>query len=88
MGHFPLFFYKVRRSSSRQCDPASAVDPALAASRSSDGQAAGAAERIPARHKTATLRRNPRWNRRYGGDRLNHPRYRDFATIPEAAFFQ
>jgi hypothetical protein len=39
-------------------------------------------------HKTATPGRNPPVWRRYGGDRLNHPRYRDFATIPEAVFFQ
>ena len=54
-------------------------------SRSRDGQG-WAAVRVR-RHKTATPRRNRRWMRRYGGDRLNHPRYRDFATIPEADFF-
>ncbi len=48
---------------------------------------AWAAGRIP-RHKTATLRRKPRRMGRYAGDRLNHPRYRDFAMIPEADFFQ
>jgi hypothetical protein len=39
-------------------------------------------------HKTATLRYNWRWMKRPTGDRLNHPRYRDFAMIPAAAFLQ
>jgi hypothetical protein len=39
-------------------------------------------------HKTATPRRNPRWTKGNGRDRLNHPRYRDFATIPVADFLQ
>jgi hypothetical protein len=44
--------------------------------------------RTTARHKTATLGGNPRWTKRYAGDRLNHPRYRDFAMIPAADFLQ
>jgi hypothetical protein len=51
-------------------------------SRGADGR------RTTTRHQTATLGGNPRWTKRYAGDRLNHPRYRDFATIPEAVFFQ
>jgi hypothetical protein len=68
--------------------PQALVDPAVAASRSSDGQAAWAAGRISLRHKTATPRHNPRWTNCNGGDRVNHPRYRDFATIPVADFLQ
>jgi hypothetical protein len=42
----------------------------------------------PGRHKTATLRYNWWWTKRATGDRLNHPRYRDFAMIPVADFLQ
>jgi len=64
--------------------PQAFVDPALAMSRSGGGRGA----RGGSRHKTATLRRKPRGSTSYAGDRLNHPRYRDFAMIPEADFFQ
>jgi hypothetical protein len=40
------------------------------------------------RHQTATPRRNPRWTKCNGGDPNRHPRYRDFATIPDADFLQ
>jgi len=39
-------------------------------------------------NQTATPRRNPRWTISSIGDRLNHPRYRDFAMIPVADFLQ
>jgi len=40
------------------------------------------------RTKLQHLAANLRWTARNGGDRLNHPRYRDFATIPAADFLQ
>jgi hypothetical protein len=57
-------------------------------SRARDGQGAWAAVARYGRHKTATLRYNWRWMKRPTGDRLNHPRYRDFAMIPAADFLQ
>ena len=40
------------------------------------------------RTKLQHLAANLRWTACNGGDRLNHPRYRDFATIPVADFLQ
>jgi hypothetical protein len=40
------------------------------------------------RTKLQHLAANLRWTACNGGDRLNHPRYRDFATIPAADFLQ
>jgi hypothetical protein len=52
------------------------------------GKARGQQAARSGRHKTATPRHNPRWTNCNGGDRVNHPRYRDFATIPVADFLQ
>jgi len=68
--------------------PQAPVDPALALSRSRDGQGAWAAVARYGRRQTATPRHNPRWTISSIGDRLNHPRYRDFAMIPVADFLQ
>jgi len=63
------------------------VDRAPAVSQSNSEEAWAMGQMSP-RHKTATLRRKPWGMGRYAGDRLNHPRYRDFAMIPETGFFQ
>jgi len=49
---------------------------------------AWAGRRGSIRTKLQHLAANLRWTACNGGDRLNHPRYRDFATIPAAAFLQ
>jgi len=68
--------------------PQAFLDPARVVRRSGVGRSRGGAGAALPRHKTATLRRKPLGMGRYAGDRLNHPRYRDFAMIPEADFFQ
>jgi hypothetical protein len=86
-----MFFMEVKRSSSRSPYPASIRAAPLRMSRSRDGRGLhrrGQGAREPSETKLQHLAANLRWTACNGGDRLNHPRYRDFATIPAADFLQ
>jgi hypothetical protein len=79
---------EVERSSSRPSDPASACGVPPTTSRSRDGQVVWAVGPMRSGTKLQHFGTNPRWMMGSGGDRLNHPRYRDFATIPVTDFLQ